>query len=1570
MDASASRSITDHGGVGIRSRLIQGKFSNVDILFPFFDQMAQLSRIPHAITFIFIIFQTIQSIIISFWPVALFWNIPLEDLHENVNGIFMDITNEYKVVSGITLVFWFMDTLPTFDTFLITFIILLIVSLSIFAWFIGFIMFYLKNLRFFTWGLYLSRFIIECILPILIYPSSALFGASIWLRIDQHDVSYWVYIVPCFLILLLNATLTVIGQRTIFISCCINTSLQSSFNTFFTNLLYAINSVSIILTYFFYTFPSYAYNVFQITHSFILVFLLIYLYRNLPFHHSYSNIYHAVLGSTEIFGSLSSFVLFIVNRDRSIIILIGTVIIFIIISSIGNYFLYKKRYDTICKHLTDNEKELVFENDYTDYFKGLGLLNEKKAITYLHVGFTEICPMFINWTFTKFLTKNLPTVNVTTTLLQIVSFFPTEYHQLNTLFSSLTNRMNLSFNTRFLIYQTYRIKALRQSSNSSDANERLIKLRSLTKQCITSNISFWKMNDPSISIYETLAKEQHRVNSLWIEALRDYPNSSKLRDKYATFLIECMCEFHAGVAMKQKADMIETGTSFAVDASFKSLISSYPAYFQRRILDGKGCILDSSNWKTKSGSSFSTEFTLAISEVVETESTIEYEEKLGRLILNKSKLRFACDTALKKRTHGSYSNLPLLSCFSFIVGIIVFIVLYIYNRDVFYHRKDSVDYISFLGISHFYSRIANFLIITRFVYDQSLLGDTTTVEHAVKVDGFPPYYISFSGDFRVKALNSSYFSRKYFSMMIDKINNLVDYSNDDIYPLVEKLIGRNVQLNHCYNKTVIGPSLVSMKSILSYNYFLIANLVALESISDFYNNDIYCESIENQKSLLIKFDEVLDGFNTFSKEKNDELMVTNNILLIICPIILFTFSYIPYLTAALAYVHHVNKITNILLNIDHSSKEEASKQIRKDVEIEIHSVSEPHLKVTNIVSIMILLFIFALLSSLICFGLLKSANSYCKKLNMLNSWAYYASIRLTSSIDLLAQCWHTILLDKNNSCFFLSREQSLNSLNKALEALIESNQNLLRGDVYKSIYDYDSILGELNFKEKCQIQSLASDFHDTYRCGSADKLLATVRDLVQPIILTPEIYGGRIEGINVFQFVHLLNSHLWIIYESTVDRLSDLSVISYSDLILITTIYFVIGIIASFLVFSGGYILQFSASKSYKAMLAQIKRIPPNLIIADKQLKNFLLNKDKEKDFTTSVSRSVLHNSSDAMLCVSLVGVIEMVNPAVTSTLGFTPEQILGQSVISFFEEQDAEKLVDQMNIIFEGQNGCVYEDHMRCTTDNSTLIPVEITLLGMQSDEISSTQSFVIILKDESELIKKRSDAEEAKAQSENLLYHILPQNVVMRLNRGEKDICFTVPSATIVFIDIVKFSEFTKNLTPQDIMGSLSHIFSSFDLLCNDYPLVLKIKLIGDIYMAAAGLFTEGKEPENHANQAVKFGIDALNSLEDANVKLDASLMVRIGINTGGPIIAGVLGTDKPVFDIIGDTINVASRLQTTDIPGKIQITQSTYQHLKVNEYSIEERGEVFLKGKGQVMTYLVSPYAPFKSENLLNL
>jgi class 3 adenylate cyclase len=175
-------------------------------------------------------------------------------------------------------------------------------------------------------------------------------------------------------------------------------------------------------------------------------------------------------------------------------------------------------------------------------------------------------------------------------------------------------------------------------------------------------------------------------------------------------------------------------------------------------------------------------------------------------------------------------------------------------------------------------------------------------------------------------------------------------------------------------------------------------------------------------------------------------------------------------------------------------------------------------------------------------------------------------------------------------------------------------------------------------------------------------------------------------------------------------------------------------------------------------------------------------------------------------------------------------------------------------------------------------------------------------------------------------------------------------------MFIDIIKFNQFSKELAPEQIVGTLGAIFGSFDARITRWGLVTKIKLIGDVYMCAAGLFDNTKPAA--AEEIVHYATECLQCLDDQNMKMGIALSVRIGINTGGPIIAGVLGNENRVFDIIGDAINVAARLQTTSRPNTIQMSAAMQEYIAPKASPLERRDNVVLKGKeGTVATYLLS-------------
>jgi class 3 adenylate cyclase len=205
-------------------------------------------------------------------------------------------------------------------------------------------------------------------------------------------------------------------------------------------------------------------------------------------------------------------------------------------------------------------------------------------------------------------------------------------------------------------------------------------------------------------------------------------------------------------------------------------------------------------------------------------------------------------------------------------------------------------------------------------------------------------------------------------------------------------------------------------------------------------------------------------------------------------------------------------------------------------------------------------------------------------------------------------------------------------------------------------------------------------------------------------------------------------------------------------------------------------------------------------------------------------------------------------------------------------------------------------------------------------------------------------------REKSERLLLNILPAAIAERLKEDQGIIAESFAEATILFSDVVGFTQMSALIKPVELVYLLNEIFSSFDELATRHGLE-KIKTIGDAYMVAAGL--PERRPD-HAAAMAEMALDMQDALAAFNRARGASLDIRTGINTG-PVVAGIIGTSKFIYDLWGDAVNTASRMESHSTPGRIQVTAATYEHLR-HTYRFEARGTVNVKGKGDMPTYFL--------------
>ena len=227
----------------------------------------------------------------------------------------------------------------------------------------------------------------------------------------------------------------------------------------------------------------------------------------------------------------------------------------------------------------------------------------------------------------------------------------------------------------------------------------------------------------------------------------------------------------------------------------------------------------------------------------------------------------------------------------------------------------------------------------------------------------------------------------------------------------------------------------------------------------------------------------------------------------------------------------------------------------------------------------------------------------------------------------------------------------------------------------------------------------------------------------------------------------------------------------------------------------------------------------------------------------------------------------------------------------------------------------------------------------------------FLLLRYSATEKLKAHRQLQQEQLRSEHLLLNVLPGPVAERLKHSDQTIADGFADVSVMFADIVNFTRIAEGLSAQQVFAMLNRIFSSFDELAEQYGLE-KIKTIGDAYMVASGL-NDGLD--DHSAALVDMALEMVDLLQRDQAVNPLRLKVRIGIATG-PVVAGVVGKKKFIYDLWGDTVNIASRITSEGVPGRVQVDQATYRRL-ADRFAFGAPQTLDLKGKGKMIVYRVS-------------
>jgi PAS domain S-box-containing protein len=303
-------------------------------------------------------------------------------------------------------------------------------------------------------------------------------------------------------------------------------------------------------------------------------------------------------------------------------------------------------------------------------------------------------------------------------------------------------------------------------------------------------------------------------------------------------------------------------------------------------------------------------------------------------------------------------------------------------------------------------------------------------------------------------------------------------------------------------------------------------------------------------------------------------------------------------------------------------------------------------------------------------------------------------------------------------------------------------------------------------------------------------------------------------------------------------------------------------------------------------------------------------------------------------------------NPAFEEMTGYRAEEVMGRNCRFLQGPGTDAAAVAAIRRAIEQERGCLVT--LVNYRKDGTPFWQELSIAPMRAADGQLTH-FIGIQADVTERITAQEVIRQERERADRLLLNILPHEIAERLKVDTSVIADGFSEVSVLFADIVGFTTWASRTAPATVVAVLDEIFSAFDQLTEHHGLE-KIKMIGDGYMAVAGMPVPRAD---HAEIAAALALDLQTVIREFRAGAQA-FQLRIGI-ASGPVVAGVIGRRKFAYDLWGDTVNVASRMESSGVPGAVQVAEATYERLK-DRYAFERRGEIEVKGRGRTPTYIL--------------
>jgi PAS domain S-box-containing protein len=857
--------------------------------------------------------------------------------------------------------------------------------------------------------------------------------------------------------------------------------------------------------------------------------------------------------------------------------------------------------------------------------------------------------------------------------------------------------------------------------------------------------AFWERTDCSIGLLNHLSREIASTDSRWYEAIDDFPNNLQFRDAYVTYLIEGPSRFSEAVLQKYRAVMIENGHDFRVDISFQRFVRKFPGYLRREIIDIKGVIIKQARSVASHASSAS-----SAQEDVADALDIGMEEALGAAMITQARVRLTVERAFLGRLPATFTVLVGVTAAVLLVCLAGCIFVDLYFASYFSSRGDVATRVAEQMLARFYMMSSLFSWVQYWAEDDSVNAIGASVRTTLQEqdqDLTWPSFFSHNVTWDVNAMNFNVRGRDQYESMVTSVMAMAK-DGIDVFTYARLLFDEHAMpLQFCKGPSTYGPPWTgNMRTAWTFLYIQTSLIGANPNPASWFTHgsEPLCMVVLSLPHSLEPLRQFREDLGKMSKDAAQDASALLTPLSYALPGSLFIFSTVLFGIAGLLYAHDIKTFSTLLLNLPKAVKRECLKPLRcDDVRDDTRNTATTsvleasNFSIPALFNTIILLVLAACL--VVLFFQILNIEDYNLFFDKLGTWWVAARARKCYVVE-AALATSLVVFDKNplttpveGVSRYINGEEMTSLTRNSIVTLTKLNRDLIGSteDSDSSSVGLDPEIDAYTMKAQC-VPNLIDTVHGYYRCASATQMIQYVSSALLEVIVDPSLLQGKVDDDITFAHIpHILDMHILPMLLRIDDLFSALEERFQGDFIRTHRIFLIIELLLLFLTAVLVCVYSVIMNNCYSVLLVLLRKVAPAHILASESLEAYLLNRSPEhRRVGLTADERIIDSSADSIICMGPTGVIDMINPAVTKVFGYTPEQLLGQLLLSLLTQDQTEKVGAQLKLMADRHSGPFYEGHTTCLTDDEKELPCSISLLAIfENGEISS---FVAMLKDE----------------------------------------------------------------------------------------------------------------------------------------------------------------------------------------------------------------------------------------------